>query len=62
MRRRDGSVPPKRTYAEIMEDLNNASDEFKHTMLHQRLVIKAELIRESEQSRDKNGIQGETSQ
>lgn len=52
MRRRDGSIPPKRTYTEIMEDLNNSCDEFKKTPLYKRLYMWAEMIRESEETRD----------
>lgn len=48
MRRKDGSLPPKRTYAEIMEELNNESEEFKKTPLYKRLVIWAEMLREAE--------------
>ena len=53
MRRRDGTIPPKKKYADIMEDLNNASEEFKQTMFYKRLVMRAEMIRKSEESRDK---------
>ena len=42
-------LPPKRTYIEIMEDLNNSSEEFKKTMLYKRLVMAAEMIREAEE-------------
>ncbi|MDE6560939.1 MAG: hypothetical protein K2K75_06145 [Muribaculaceae bacterium] len=48
MRRRDGKIPPKKSYSEIMEDLNNTSEEFKQTMFYKRLVMRAEIIRESE--------------
>lgn len=48
MRRRDGLIPPKRTYTEIMEDLNNESEEFKKTPLYKRLVMRAEMLREDE--------------
>lgn len=48
MRRRDGSFPPKKTYAEIIEDLNNSSEEFKKTPLYKRLVMRAEMMREDE--------------
>lgn len=50
MRRKDGSIPPKRTYAEIMEDLNTASDDYKKSTLHKRLLIRAELDRKDEEN------------
>ena len=53
MRRRDGTIPPKKTYADIMEDLNNTSEEFKQTMFYKRLVMRAEIIKESEESQAK---------
>lgn len=53
MRRKDGTIPPKKTYADIMEDLNNASEEFKQTMFYKRLVMRAEIIRDSKESRSK---------
>lgn len=52
MRRRYGSIPPKRTYSEIMEDLNNESDEFKKTPLYKRLVMRAEMLREEEEKKN----------
>ena len=42
-------IPPKKTYAEIMEDLNNTTEKFKQSPLHKRLVMRAEMIRESEE-------------
>ena len=51
-RRTNGTVGFSRrklTYAEIMEDLNNESDEFKSTPLYRRLLMKAEMIREEEE-------------
>lgn len=51
MRRRDGSFPPKRTSSEMMEDLNNKSDEFKQTILYKRLVLMSELLREVENTK-----------
>ena len=57
MRRRDGTIPPKKTYSEIMEDLNNASEEFKQTLFYKRLIMRAEKIRESEALGIKNIIQ-----
>ena len=53
MRRRDGTIPPKKTYADMMEDLNNASEEFNQTMFYKRLVMMTEMIKESEESREK---------
>lgn len=38
----------KRTYSEIKADLNNESDEFKRTILYKRLVMRAEMLRETE--------------
>ena len=43
-------IPPKKTYAEIMEDLNNTTEKFKQSPLHKRLVMRAEMIRESDSS------------
>ena len=57
MRRRDGTIPPKKTYAEIMEDLNNTTEEFKQTLFYKRLIIRAEKIRESEELGNKYIIQ-----
>lgn len=57
MRRADGTIPPKKTYAEIMEDLNNTTEEFKQSPLHKRLVMRAERIRESEELGNKYTIQ-----
>ena len=57
MRRRDGTIPPKKSYSEIMEDLNNASEEFKQTLFYKRLIMRAEKIRESEALGIKNIIQ-----
>lgn len=38
----------KRTYSEIKADLNNESDEFKRPILYKRLVMRAEMLRETE--------------
>ena len=62
MRRKDGTIPPKKTYADIMEDLNNSSEEFKQTMFYKRLVMRAEKIIESEALENKNIIQCQTLQ
>lgn len=56
MRRRDGSFPPKRTYTEIMEDLDNQSEHFKKTMLYKRLVMRAEMIGNPKGMEIKNNI------
>ena len=57
MRRRDGTIPPKKSYSGIMEDLNNTSEEFKQTLFYKRLIMRAEKIRESEALGIKNIIQ-----
>lgn len=57
MRRRDGSFPPKRTYSEIMEDLNNESEDFKKTPLYKRLVMMAEMIENPKRMEFKNKMQ-----
>lgn len=41
----------KRTNAEIIDKLNNESDDFKKTPFFKRLLIKAEMLREEEKSR-----------
>ena len=57
MTRRDETIPPKKSYSEIMEDLNNTTEEFKQSPLHKRLVMRAEMIRESEELGNKYIIQ-----
>lgn len=44
----------KRTYSEIKADLNNESDEFKRTILYKRLVMRAEMLRETEMKENEN--------
>lgn len=52
MRKRDGTLPPKKTYEEIMEDLNSRSEDFKKTMFYKRLVRRAGMLRDAELSEE----------
>ncbi len=44
----------KRTYSEIIADLNNESDEFKRTILYKRLVMRAEMLQDAKEKENDN--------